>query len=32
LIEAAVFIGVLLLALAYLWVDGALDWSPRRRQ
>jgi NADH-quinone oxidoreductase subunit A len=32
LIEAAVFIGVLLLALVYLWVDGALDWSPRRRQ
>jgi NADH-quinone oxidoreductase subunit A len=32
LIEAAIFIGVLLLALIYLWVDGALDWGgPRRR-
>ena len=32
LIEAAVFIVVLLAALAWLWIDGALDWvrkSPR---
>ncbi|MBB5049628.1 NADH-quinone oxidoreductase subunit A [Rhodopseudomonas rhenobacensis] len=32
LIEAAIFIGVLLLALIYLWVDGALDWGPGERQ
>ena len=34
LIEAAIFIGVLLLALIYLWADGALDWArkPRRRR
>jgi len=32
LIEAAVFIGVLLLALVYLWADGALDLSTRRRK
>jgi len=25
----AVFIGVLLLALVYLWKAGALDWGPR---
>jgi len=28
LIEAAVFIGVLLAALAYIWLDGALEWGP----
>ncbi|ABE38564.1 NADH-quinone oxidoreductase subunit A [Rhodopseudomonas palustris] len=32
LIEAAVFIGVLLLALVYLWADGALDWHKERRR
>jgi len=33
LAEAAIFIGVLLLALIYLWVDGALDWGgPRQRK
>ncbi|MCG6205106.1 NADH-quinone oxidoreductase subunit A [Rhodopseudomonas sp. HC1] len=31
LIEAAVFIGVLLLALVYLWADGALDWHKERK-
>ncbi len=31
LIEAAVFILLLLAALAYLWIDGALDWGPRPR-
>jgi len=25
----AVFIAVLIAALAYLWRDGALDWGPR---
>lgn len=29
--EAAIFIGVLLLALVYLWADGALDTGPRRK-
>jgi len=28
-IELAIFIGVLLATLAYLWRRGALDWSPR---
>ncbi|WP_022721757.1 NADH-quinone oxidoreductase subunit A [Rhodopseudomonas sp. B29] len=32
LIEAAVFIGVLALALVYLWADGALDWHKERRR
>lgn len=32
LIEAAVFIGVLLLALVYLWADGALDWHKERKR
>lgn len=32
LIEAAVFIGVLLLALVYLWADGALDWRKDRKR
>lgn len=27
-VEIAVFIAVLLAALAYLWRDGALDWGP----
>jgi len=34
--EVAIFIGVLLVTLAYLWKLGALDWNspplrPRRR-
>ena len=28
-VEVAIFIGVLLATLAYLWRAGALDWSPR---
>lgn len=28
--EIAVFIGVLLAALVYLWRDGALDWQQRQ--
>ncbi|MBI5129480.1 MAG: NADH-quinone oxidoreductase subunit A [Rhodopseudomonas palustris] len=32
LIEATVFIGVLLLALVYLWADGALDWHKERKR
>jgi len=31
-VEIAVFIGVLLAALAYLWRIGALDWSPSARR
>jgi NADH-quinone oxidoreductase subunit A len=27
-VEAAVFVGVLAAALAYLWRTGALDWGP----
>jgi NADH-quinone oxidoreductase subunit A len=27
--EIVIFIGVLLVALAYLWKLGALDWNPR---
>ncbi len=30
-VEALVFTGVLMLALAYLWGVGALDWGHRRR-
>ncbi len=30
-IEALVFIGILLVALAYLWRLGALDWRERTR-
>ena len=30
-VEAAVFIGVLLAALIYLWTAGALEWGPSRR-
>lgn len=30
-VEIVVFVGVLLLAWAYLWRVGALDWGPRRR-
>ena len=30
-VEVAVFVGVLLAALAYLWRDGALDWGGRQR-
>ena len=28
-IEAAIFVAILLAALAYLWRIGALDWSSR---
>ena len=31
-LEASLFIGVLLLALGYLWRLGALDWGPATRQ
>jgi NADH-quinone oxidoreductase subunit A len=31
-VEVAVFVGVLLVALIYLWRVGALDWSPSRRR
>jgi NADH-quinone oxidoreductase subunit A len=31
-VEAALFIGLLLAALAYLWADGALDWGPEARR
>jgi NADH-quinone oxidoreductase subunit A len=31
-IEALVFIGVLVLTLAYLWKLGALDWGTDRRR
>ena len=30
-IEAVIFIGVLLLGLAYLWRQGALDWGTTAR-
>jgi NADH-quinone oxidoreductase subunit A len=30
-VEATVFIGVLLIALVYLWRQGALDWGPAKR-
>jgi NADH-quinone oxidoreductase subunit A len=29
-VEIVVFIVVLLAGLAYLWREGALDWSPRK--
>ena len=29
-VEALVFIGILLVALVYLWRQGALDWGPSR--
>ncbi len=29
-LEMAIFVAVLLAALAYLWRLGALDWGPRR--
>lgn len=32
LIEAAIFIGVLLVGLIYLWRIGALDWAPEARR
>ncbi len=28
--EIVIFIGVLVVALAYLWKEGALEWNPRR--
>ncbi|WP_027157627.1 NADH-quinone oxidoreductase subunit A [Methylobacter luteus] len=31
-VEALIFIGVLLAALAYLWAVGALDWRTRRQR
>lgn len=31
-IEALVFIGILLVALVYLWRLGALDWSERKQK
>lgn len=31
-IEVLIFVGVLVIALIYLWRLGALDWGPRRRQ
>jgi len=30
-VEVAIFVGVLLAALIYLWRVGALDWGPGRR-
>jgi NADH-quinone oxidoreductase subunit A len=27
--EVVIFVGVLVVALAYLWRLGALDWNPR---
>lgn len=32
LIEATVFIAILLAGLVYLWRIGALDWAPAARQ
>ncbi len=32
LIEATVFVTILLVGLAYLWRLGALDWAPQRKQ
>ncbi len=31
-VEAALFIVVLFLGLAYIWMLGGLDWSPSRRR
>ena len=31
LIEMAVFVALILVAYAYLWREGVLDWAPRRR-
>ncbi len=31
-IVMSIFIGVILVALIYLWRAGALDWSPNRRR
>lgn len=31
-IEMAIFIGILIVALVYLWRMGALDWGTSRRQ
>ena len=31
-LEILVFIGVLMVALAYLWREGALDWGPAKRR
>lgn len=31
-IEIAIFIGILLVALIYLWRLGALDWGTRQRR
>jgi NADH-quinone oxidoreductase subunit A len=31
-IEALIFIGVLIAALIYLWLIGALDWRTRRQR
>ena len=31
-IEAAIFIGILIATLIYLWRLGALDWSPRKQR
>ena len=31
LLEAAIFIAVLLVALLYIWRTGGLDWAPSRR-
>jgi NADH-quinone oxidoreductase subunit A len=30
--EVVVFVGILLVALIYLWRVGALDWGPSRQQ
>lgn len=29
-VEALIFVGILVIALIYLWKVGALDWGPRR--
>jgi NADH-quinone oxidoreductase subunit A len=31
-VEMAVFVGLLLVALAYVWLTGALDWGTGGRQ
>jgi NADH-quinone oxidoreductase subunit A len=31
-VEAVIFVGILLVALIYLWRVGALDWGPGRRR